>query len=75
MLNWYKEGRAEQIDLDCSVKSYDDDGNEYTAINLFLDNGTINVTWVEVDSGADCVSNLTDEHKTLIWELIKSIKQ
>lgn len=65
--------KIEQVDLDCSVISNEENENLH-ATNLWFQNGTIVVRWVD-ENGADYTSNLLEENVEIMWEIIKSIKK
>ena len=72
---WYNDGDYEQIDLDGSVIENDAENGEIYAANLWFENNTIVVRWVENnDNGADMTSDLLNEDPAFIWEILKSIK-
>ena len=69
----YMDGNVEQIDLDGSVSTNDGENGEIYATNLWFENNTIVVRWVD-NNGADSTSDLLEDNPTLIWEILKSIK-
>ena len=72
---WYNDGNYEQIDLDGSVIENDTENGEIYAANLWFENSTIVVRWVENnENGADMTSDLLNEDPTFIWKILKSIK-
>ena len=50
----------------------DDEGN--SAVNLWFENNTIVVRWVD-ENGADCTSDLLEDDPSVIWDIISSIRQ
>jgi hypothetical protein len=70
---WYNDGPSEQIDLDCSASTNDGENGEIHAANLWFDNNTIVVRWVD-ENGAESTSDLLADNPSMIWEILKSIK-
>jgi len=64
----------DMIDLDCSVVDSENGFNTHAA-NLWFENGTIVVRWVNEENGGDATSELLQESPELIWAIIKSIRQ
>ena len=64
----------DMIDLDGSVVDNENGVNTHAA-NLWFENGTIVVRWVEENNGADATSELLQESPERIWAIIKSIRQ
>ena len=69
----YMDGGYEQIDLDGSVNVDDGINGRVCAANLWLQNGEIIVRWVD-ENGADSTSNLLEDNPSMIWKILKSIK-
>ena len=69
----YMDGNVEQIDLDGSASTDDGENGEIRAANLWFDNNTIVVRWVDCN-GADSTSNLLEDNPSMIWEILRSIK-
>ena len=71
----YNDENYEQIDLDGSVIENDTENGEIYAANLWFENNTIVVRWVENnENGADMTSDLLNEDPAFIWKILKSIK-
>ena len=70
---WYNDGSSEQIDLDGSASTDDGENGEIYAANMWFDNNTIVVRWVD-DNGAESTSDLLADNPSMIWEILKSIK-
>ena len=70
---WYNDGPSEQIDLDGSASTNDRENGEIHAANLWFDNNTIVVRWVD-ENGVDSTSDLLADNPSMIWEVLKSIK-
>ena len=69
----YMDGNVEQIDLDGSASTNDGENGEMRAANLWFDNNTIVVRWID-NNGADSTSILLEDNPSMIWEILKSIK-
>ena len=70
---WYNDGQSEQINLNCTVTTNDGENGEIHATNLWFDNNTIVVRWID-ENGADSTSDLLADNPSMIWEVLKSIK-
>lgn len=69
----YVDGNVEQIDLDGSARADSRENGDIHAANLWFDNNTIVVRWVD-SNGADSTSALLEDNPSMIWEILKSIK-
>lgn len=68
-----RENNTESIEIYTNVSKNDGNNGDVYPTDLWFRNGSIIVRWAG-DNGADITSDLLTEDPSMIWEILKGIK-